>query len=83
MKKEIKKGESFKKGYQTGYSEGMSASHITKDGYCCACAYDILTMEGKIKEAEEKLITKIRRRFTATPIKDRVKFWKNLDEFIS
>ena len=30
-------------------------SHETKDGYCCACDYDIARFEGKLKSQEHKL----------------------------
>ena len=37
-------------------------AHPTKDDYCCACEWDILVMEDKIKEAKEKLIKEIRKK---------------------
>lgn len=32
----------------------IEGSHPTKDGYCCACEYDIVCLEEKIKATEEK-----------------------------
>lgn len=34
-------------------------SHTTKQGYCCACDYDIACMEEKIKEAEDRKVKEI------------------------
>lgn len=31
-------------------------SHQTKNGYCCACDYDIAVMENKIKSQQKKLV---------------------------
>jgi len=33
----------------------IEGSHPTENGYCCACSYDIVCLEGKIAEAKEEL----------------------------
>jgi len=34
-------------------------THKTKDGWCCACDYDIAVMEEKLKQQRESLIKEI------------------------
>jgi hypothetical protein len=42
---------------QEAYEEGLKASHKTENGYCCACEWDILIMNDKIKNAKQKIRT--------------------------
>lgn len=45
---------------KTDWEKVMSKQkpHETKDGWCCACDYDIAVMENKIKEAREEAVEK-------------------------
>lgn len=36
----------------------LKEPHETKDGYCCACDYDIACFDGKLKEQRESLVEK-------------------------
>ena len=50
----MRKGIGFTK--DEVYQKGLEASHPTKDGYCCACDYDMAVMEEKINtEANKRL----------------------------
>jgi len=46
------------KAYDQGYLDckkgRKKAPHDTRDGYCCACSYDICIMKNKIKKAYNK-----------------------------
>jgi hypothetical protein len=52
------KSQAFKRGYNNGYIDAKKGRkkipHDTRDGYCCACNYDITRFEGELKEMERK-----------------------------
>ncbi len=52
--------------YSHGYNDckkgRKKAPHDTRDGYCCACDYDLAVMEEKIRESREEIIKEERER---------------------
>lgn len=53
---------------QEAYQRGLKEPHLTEEGYCCACGYDIACMNEKIARGKEEVVDK------AIEIVDNVEF---------
>ena len=53
------------KAYDQGYLDCQKgrkkAPHDTREGYCCACDYDLACFEGKLKEVRTELLEEIKK----------------------
>ena len=77
-----------KKNYSMGYNDALKgrkkAPHNTREGYCCACEYDIACMKEEIKKDREKIIKlakSMTRKCPYAPERDK-EVYVELNEFI-
>jgi len=53
--------KNYAQGFHDARNGRKQAPHDTRDGWCCACSYDLSVIEEKIKQAKEEMVTKIKK----------------------